>query len=361
MSQIVSELPTTPLPSINLECDEELEDTVSDQPSAPNATIEPNNLKYDYTPVDLTKVTYLSRTDLGLFNGRLVPKARAILLDWMSEVCTDYGLTRETFYLAATFITRYFLACEAERKVFQLIAVAALSLAAKVEEENAPKMARLSQSCGKLYSVEDIKSMEQQMLGVLEWRIDTVTSANILQWLMTRWDNFLTSSTHPLTPQPDSHWITFTSWTPSSALRLQESFLLLDAIQLHPTSLLHPPLQLTLTLFYLLISHYFQQTDYSLLHSAMAVDCSSKLSLCTEVAALFSGFLRQVVDKPVDDLNPEIQLFLLPFFTLLYSSNIDSGFNPQSDEKDRKLWAGKQRHYRDSLPFVVYLHEHPAA
>lgn len=34
-------------------------------------------------------------------------RMRAILLDWITEVCEVYRLNRETFYLAVDFIDRY--------------------------------------------------------------------------------------------------------------------------------------------------------------------------------------------------------------------------------------------------------------
>ena len=37
----------------------------------------------------------------------LQPRMRAILLDWLIEVCEVYRLHRETFYLAVDFIDRY--------------------------------------------------------------------------------------------------------------------------------------------------------------------------------------------------------------------------------------------------------------
>lgn len=45
--------------------------------------------------------TYLSRHPV------LTPVVRAILLDWMMEVCQEFLLKRETFYLAQNYVDRY--------------------------------------------------------------------------------------------------------------------------------------------------------------------------------------------------------------------------------------------------------------
>ena len=40
-------------------------------------------------------------------HSALQPRMRAILLDWLIEVCEVYRLHRETFYLAVDFIDRF--------------------------------------------------------------------------------------------------------------------------------------------------------------------------------------------------------------------------------------------------------------
>lgn len=49
----------------------------------------------------------LSGPEVLRANPALQPRMRAILLDWLVEVCEVYKLHRETFYLALDFIDRY--------------------------------------------------------------------------------------------------------------------------------------------------------------------------------------------------------------------------------------------------------------
>ena len=49
----------------------------------------------------------LTGTEIMARNPALMPRMRAILLDWIIEVCEVYRLHRETFYLAVDFIDRY--------------------------------------------------------------------------------------------------------------------------------------------------------------------------------------------------------------------------------------------------------------
>jgi len=59
---------------------------------------------------------------------------RAILLDWMMEVCMEFTLKRETFHYAVNYVDRYLLAVPNIQKwELQLVGVTAMYLASKVE------------------------------------------------------------------------------------------------------------------------------------------------------------------------------------------------------------------------------------
>lgn len=69
------------------------------------------------------------------------PRMRAILLDWLIEVCEVYRLHRETFYLAVDFIDRFLSVAPAVPKNrLQLIGVSCLFIGAKIEEIYPPKL-----------------------------------------------------------------------------------------------------------------------------------------------------------------------------------------------------------------------------
>lgn len=64
----------------------------------------------------------------------LQPRMRAILLDWLIEVCEVYKLHRETYYLAMDYIDR-FLSLHNEpvpKNQLQLIGITCLFIASKV-------------------------------------------------------------------------------------------------------------------------------------------------------------------------------------------------------------------------------------
>ena len=58
---------------------------------------------------------------------------RAILLDWMMEVCMEFTLKRETFHYAVNYVDRYLSIISIQKWELQLIGVASLYIAAKME------------------------------------------------------------------------------------------------------------------------------------------------------------------------------------------------------------------------------------
>ena len=82
----------------------------------------------------------------------LQPRMRAILLDWLIEVCEVYRLHRETFYLAVDFIDRFLsLSPSVPKNRLQLIGVSCLFIGAKIEEIYPPKLQEFAYVTGELH------------------------------------------------------------------------------------------------------------------------------------------------------------------------------------------------------------------
>lgn len=111
----------------------------------------------------------------------LQPKMRAILLDWLIEVCEVYALHRETFYLATDYVDRFLSRVENIRKTqLQLVGITALFIAAKLEEIYPPKLADFAYVTDGACTEDDILKLELLMLNKLSWALSPVT---INSWL----------------------------------------------------------------------------------------------------------------------------------------------------------------------------------
>ncbi|XP_058123573.1 G1/S-specific cyclin-E isoform X2 [Anopheles coustani] len=127
-------------------------------------------------------VGWLAR-EPNMFNDHpgLQPRMRAILLDWLNEVCEVYKMYRETYYLAVDYIDRYLSRKKGLMKThLQLLGVTALFIAAKVEEIYPPKLRDFAYVTDGACTEEDILREELLLLCELEWNINPLT---VIGWL----------------------------------------------------------------------------------------------------------------------------------------------------------------------------------
>ncbi|KAA0723572.1 G1/S-specific cyclin-E1 [Triplophysa tibetana] len=106
----------------------------------------------------------------------LQPKMRAILLDWLIEVCEVYKLHRETFYLGQDYFDRFMSTQENVLKTtLQLIGISCLFIAAKMEEIYPPKVHQFAYVTDGACSEDDILSMEIIIMKELNWTLSPLT------------------------------------------------------------------------------------------------------------------------------------------------------------------------------------------
>lgn len=65
--------------------------------------------------------------------SQITPLMRSILIDWLSEVCKEFTLKRETFHLCVQNMDRYLSKVNVSKKEFQLIGISCLYIACKIE------------------------------------------------------------------------------------------------------------------------------------------------------------------------------------------------------------------------------------
>uniref|UniRef100_A0A674A458 Cyclin E1 n=1 Tax=Salmo trutta TaxID=8032 RepID=A0A674A458_SALTR len=115
----------------------------------------------------------------------LQPKMRAILLDWLMEVCEVYKLHRETFYLAQDYFDR-FMATQTNvfKCTLQLIGISSLFIAAKMEEIYTPKVHQFAYVTDGACTEDDILCMELIIMKELMWRLSPLTPVSWLNIYM---------------------------------------------------------------------------------------------------------------------------------------------------------------------------------
>jgi len=72
--------------------------------------------------------------ELRMRHSSVLPSMRTILLDWMMEVCEEYKLHRETYFLSVDMYDRFMEArTGVQKEQLQLIGITCLFIASKIE------------------------------------------------------------------------------------------------------------------------------------------------------------------------------------------------------------------------------------
>jgi hypothetical protein len=244
---------------------------------------------------------------------------RAILLDWMSEVCSDYLFKRETFHIALNYVDRYLSSkADIEKGTLQLVGLTALFLAAKLEEVYTPKVENMIAAANNTYSADQILSLEHKMYFTLGFKVTPPTINLWSNWYMTQWDNFLEESayamSHPLLKSQKTQ-ARFRMPSEQSYALFREYMQLVDTAILDIQTLQYKPRAIIAAFFYVLLGKKYEQFSVEKIVSEFPY---SSLYLLDESFAyndLFSNFMENYFGMSLLDLLPTIQ-YVSTYFSL---------------------------------------------
>ncbi|KAK4417100.1 Cyclin-D4-1 [Sesamum alatum] len=140
----------------------------------------------------LPRDDYLSR----LRSGELDLSLRRMALDWMIKACAHYNFGELSLCSAMSYVDRflsvYELPTDSQQRgdkkwAIQLVAVACLSMAAKIEEVNVPSTVDLQAGETKfLFDGKTIQRMEIVVLNRLDWKIKAYTPCNFVDYYLRK-------------------------------------------------------------------------------------------------------------------------------------------------------------------------------
>ncbi|XWS23961.1 hypothetical protein CRYUN_Cryun28dG0060500 [Craigia yunnanensis] len=132
----------------------------------------------------LPNADYLKR----LQTGNLNLEARKEAVDWIGKVHSHFGFGPLCAYLSISYLDRFLSAYELPKGkawMMQLLAVACLSLAAKVEETEVPLILDLQMGESKfLFEARTIQRMELLVLSTLSWRMQAITPFSFIDYFL---------------------------------------------------------------------------------------------------------------------------------------------------------------------------------
>ncbi|KAL8540387.1 hypothetical protein ACS0TY_001843 [Phlomoides rotata] len=118
----------------------------------------------------------------------LVSLSRKEAVEWILRVNSHHGFSALTAVLAVNYLDRFLLNFKKDKRwMLQLVAVASLSLAAKVEETSVPLLLDLQvEDAEYLFEAKTIQRMELLILSSLKWRMNAVTPLSFLHHIVRR-------------------------------------------------------------------------------------------------------------------------------------------------------------------------------
>ena len=97
------------------------------------------------------------------------------------RICEEFAFKRDTFHYAINYIDRFLSKTKnIQKSLLQLIAITSLSIAAKIEEVQIPKLLEYANTTNEQFTVEDIINYEQFLLILnIKWELSPFLYQNM--------------------------------------------------------------------------------------------------------------------------------------------------------------------------------------
>lgn len=127
-----------------------------------------------------------------LGGGLDLAAVRRDAIDWIWKVIEHYNFAPLTAVLAVNYLDRFLSVYELPEDkdwVTQLLAVACLSLASKIEETYVPLPVDLQVVKAKYFEARTIRRMELLVLSTLKWRMQAVTACSFIDYFLHKFND----------------------------------------------------------------------------------------------------------------------------------------------------------------------------
>ena len=117
-------------------------------------------------------------------------------LIWMMKICEEFAFKRDTFHYSCFYFDLYlFLTKEKikNKNELKLIGITCISISAKIEEVQIPKLVEYADLINDYYKIEDIINTEKKICVSLGWKLIPMTISSWLNWYTCQWDLFVYS------------------------------------------------------------------------------------------------------------------------------------------------------------------------
>ena len=116
---------------------------------------------------------------------------------WMMKICEEFAFKRDTYHYSSFYFDLFlYLSNEKieNKNEFKLIGITCISISAKIEEVQIPKLVEYAESINDCnYKIDDIINTEKKICGALGWKLIPMTISSWLNWYTCQWDLFVNS------------------------------------------------------------------------------------------------------------------------------------------------------------------------
>jgi hypothetical protein len=294
----------------------------------------------DYLQSILSKeLEYMSNPYyLQSMQPNLSSSMRAILYDWMMEVCSELTLKRETFHLSVNLCDRYMsLKPNIKKEEYQLIGLTCMYLAGKLEEIVTPSLDDWASSADDGYSKAQIVQAEKLVLRTLDFKTAPGTAFNWTNWLMSQWDSFISfhfscvpgnnpkdldqyADKKKVKAAYEERMLFFKQANQKAYKRFRETMQILDIGLLHPGFMKFLPKMIAAGLVYLMVSKFFFESNYALLYyngdsrealeENIDLNDPFRIECISNVQELYQEFISTAAGvKNIEEIYPTVSFF----------------------------------------------------
>ena len=264
---------------------------------------------------------------------------------WMMKICEEFAFKRDTYHYSCFYFDMYLYLSKKKIKnknEFKLIGITCISISAKIEEVQIPKLVEYADSIDDCYTIDDIIDIEKKICGALGWKLIPMTISSWLNWYTCQWDLFIYSidgiKEKLLLFSDDENILFFKRQNEVSYYNYRRIYQIIDLIVLDYHSYRYDIRYLVASCFLILIClHYNLEYDLDrkilknkkLIKKSKSVEKNDKGKILLEI---YIQFIEQSFDFFFDDkqLN-ECILYAYKFINFKFSYDIPLIFQIEQD------------------------------
>ena len=115
---------------------------------------------------------------------------------WMMKICEEFAFKRDTYHYSCFYFDLFLYLSKKKirnKNEFKLIGITCISISAKIEEVQIPKLIEYADSIDDCFTIDDIIDIEKKICGALGWKLIPMTISSWLNWYTCQWDLFVYS------------------------------------------------------------------------------------------------------------------------------------------------------------------------